>query len=408
MATVFAGLRSTADFATDERPKDFRSAILMLEPNGKAPLLALASMLKNEKTTDPEFAWWEEESYVPRCLTTGALSTTSTAVVLQAAGTTGTKGDGLSFVPGDILQVQKALASGVNTNELVEVVTVTDATNITIRRGVAGSTAANIPTASAFLKVGNAFAEGVGAPNVSSRNPVKKYNFTQIFRTAYQETETTLATTFRTGDPLKNDRNRKMFDHGASIEHATLFGRRFEQLSGTANGKPRRYMGGFADPDIGLRQLVFATTPTEDAFLDALEPLFSRTTSGISDERITLCGNGFLNAFNKKIKNSSSPRFQFEGTLKIFGMELFLFVTPFGRVAFKTHPLLTADPIYTNSAFCISPQLYRYRDLRATKPKNNIQGNDEDSQKGEWLTETGLEIRFPELMRHFHITDATQ
>ena len=56
-----AGLRGTGDWATDERPKNFREMILWRNPNGMAPLTALLSKMKTESTDDPEFAWYEEE-----------------------------------------------------------------------------------------------------------------------------------------------------------------------------------------------------------------------------------------------------------------------------------------------------------------------------------------------------------
>lgn len=52
-----AGLRGTGDWATDERPKNFREYILWRKPNGSAPLLALTSKIGSEETNDPEFNW---------------------------------------------------------------------------------------------------------------------------------------------------------------------------------------------------------------------------------------------------------------------------------------------------------------------------------------------------------------
>ena len=49
------GLRGTGDWSTDERPKNYRQAILLLFPNTPAALTALLSMLKEEQTDDPEF-----------------------------------------------------------------------------------------------------------------------------------------------------------------------------------------------------------------------------------------------------------------------------------------------------------------------------------------------------------------
>lgn len=408
MATVFAGLRSTNDFTTEERPKNFREMILYLKPNGAAPITAMTSLFKTEGLDDPEFNWFEEEQYVPRCITTGALSTSSTAVTLQAAGTTGTKGDGLSFVVGDLLMVEKAVAAGANDYEVVRVTAVTNATSITISRAQQGTTAAAIPTASFLLKIGNIFAEGEVSPTVTSRNPTKLYNYAQIFKTAYRITETAKKTKFRTGDPLANDKARRSFDHAVALEQATIFGRRYEATSGTSNGEPERSTGGLLDPNIGLTNYVFATTPTEAAFLDAMEPLFQQTTDAIGNERIGYVGNGFINALNKKIAAASSTRINYDGVIKLRGMELQKYILPFGTIAFKTHPLLTANTRYTNSMLAIAPTLVRQRDLRATKMQDNIQANDADEQKGQWLTEMGVEIHNRSLMGHFHITDVTQ
>lgn len=60
MTEVVAGLRGTGDFATDERPKNFREMILKRNPNGTAPLTALLAKMKKESVDDPEFAWWDK------------------------------------------------------------------------------------------------------------------------------------------------------------------------------------------------------------------------------------------------------------------------------------------------------------------------------------------------------------
>lgn len=408
MATVFAGLRSTNDYSTDERPTSFREMILRLKPNGGAPITAMTSLFKTEGLDDPQFSWFEEESYVPRCITTGALSTSSTDVTIQASGTTGTKGDGLSFVVGDLLMVEKAITAGATSNEIVRVTAVTSATAFSVSRAASGSTAAAIPTASFLLKIGNVFAEGEVSPTVTTRNPSKLTNYAQIFKTAYRITNTAKKAKTRTGDPLKNDKARKSFDHAAALEFSTIFGRRSETLSGTTNGEPERTTGGLLDPNIGLTNYVFATSPTEAAFLDALEPLFKNTTESVGDERIGYCGNGFLNALNKKLAATSSTRINYDGILDMRGMKLQKYVFPFGTIAFKTHPLLTQNTLYTNSMLVLAPTLVRQRDFRATVTQDNIQANDADEQKGQWLTEMGIEIQHRSLMGHFHITDVTQ
>jgi hypothetical protein len=52
--TAFMGMRGTGDWATDERPKNWRQGILRLYPNGTAPLTAILSKMGQEKLDDPE------------------------------------------------------------------------------------------------------------------------------------------------------------------------------------------------------------------------------------------------------------------------------------------------------------------------------------------------------------------
>lgn len=55
--SAIAGLRGTGDWATDERPKNFREYILFRNPNGTAPLFAMTAKMKKETVDDPEFSW---------------------------------------------------------------------------------------------------------------------------------------------------------------------------------------------------------------------------------------------------------------------------------------------------------------------------------------------------------------
>jgi len=380
MAAI-AGLRGTGDWATDERPKNFREAILWRDPNGVTPLTALMSKAKSAGTDDPEFAWWEEELNQIRVQSdaTGA-SASSTALGLTSGG--------LDLVVGDLLLVEKADAETYD-NEIVEVSSVTSDTAIVVKRGQAGTSAAATGASAYLTKIGNRFAEGTGAPTASTRNPTKVYNYCQIFKTVYEMTRTASQTKTRTGDPLKNDKKRKMFDHSVSLETAFMWGRRSETTG--ANGKPMRTTGGLRS-FISTNVTVFATTPTVNSVLDALYPVFDYSGEGAGDERIIFAGNGALNAFNKMIAGNSNVNVEYGGVISTYGMKLQQFVTPQGIFYIKTHPLMNTHPRFTNSMFVINGAGLRYRHLMDTKAQENIQGNDEDTKKGQWISEVGLEV----------------
>ena len=133
-------------------------------------------------------------------------------------------------------------------------------------------------------------------------------------------------------------------------------------------------------------------------FLDDTYKVFDYDSGSAGNERIVLAGNGFLNSLNKLARNSSSTRINFDGSIKAYGMQLQRWILPQGTLYVRTHPLLNVHSVYTNSAFILDPSAMIYRHMRDTRMEDNIQANDADFQKGQWLTEAGLEIRHEKTM----------
>jgi len=399
------GLRGTGDWGTDERPKNFREMILWRNPNGSAPLTALMSKMKKSATTDPEFFWWEEELNPVRLQVNGVVTTVShTTITID-------NGDAGDLIAGDLLMVEKATVTTYS-YEILEVAAVQSATQFTVTRGAADTTAAAIPDNSFLLKIGNAFAEGTASPSASTRNPTKYGNLTQIFKTTYELTGTAAETTTRTGDPISNDKKRKMFDHSTMLEHAFLFGHKYETTG--SNGKPKRYTGGLLEylqmnydavskPTIATISSV--TTTGEDDLLEATYRVFDYNTSEAGNQRLVLAGNGFLNHMNRWARDSASTRINFDSTVKLYGMELQRWIMPQGTIYVKTHPLMNINTRFTNAAFIVDPSGLRYRPMknRDTKFMDNIQNNDEDTRKGQWMTEAGVEFNHLRAMRYLAI-----
>lgn len=384
----FAGLRGTGNWGTDERPKNFREMILWANPNGSAPLTALLAKMKKDSVDDPEYYWWEETLTAVRVhvnYTTGY--TTETTLTIDEGG--------LQLVAGDVLQVEKTEGTTYD-NELMLVSSVTSDTVIVVKRAVAGSTIGNIANDCYITKIGSAWAEGSDAPDVSLRNPTKLHNYCQIFKTAVGETVTASKTHTRTGNSWDNDKKRKSFDHSVDMEFSFLFGKHYEDTSGTY---PKRYTGGLLE-FITTNRTIFSTTPTEDTLLAALYPVFNYQSAGAGDERIGFCGNGFLNSLNKLARNSTYTQIQFKDIVEIYGMKLQRWILPQGTFAFKTHPLLNTHGRYSYSAFIIDPTGLVYRPLRDTKFEDNIQLPGSDTRKGQWLTEAGLEVHHEETMAY--------
>src|SRR3546814_8182077 len=103
-----------------ERQGDFASAILMTQPTGTAPFLAMSAGMKKEATQDTVFTWFEDAHVAGRaaCVSGG----TTTTVVVD---------DGSFYTPNTILQVEE-------TGEHM-LVTATAGNSLTVVRGLAGT-----------------------------------------------------------------------------------------------------------------------------------------------------------------------------------------------------------------------------------------------------------------------------
>jgi hypothetical protein len=152
-----------------------------------------------------------------------------------------------------------------------------------------------------------------------------------------------------------------------------------------------------ADTDDNKRIIVnSAGTMSEDTYDGYLERLF-RTTSNVSNEKLCLCGSGFLKVMNELWRSQSTLVYH-PPTGDTFGMELVATKTAFGTVYYKTHPLFSRNSTLRYNALYLDVHNLRYRpmDRRDTQLLKNRQPNDADYRKDEWFTEFGLELRMPE------------
>lgn len=403
MAAV-AGLRGTGDWGTDERPKNFRELILFRNPNGSAPIFAFTSKIASESTNDPEFSWWDEPNDLIRLRVNGALNSTATTVVVDSADPDASNpgnvwGLATHLKAGDLLLVEPALGSetAAYSSEILAVTGVTNGTTFAVTRGAAGSTAAAIADNAFLTKIGSSYAEGTGSPSAVSRNPIKYNNYCQIFKTAYEITGTADETYARTGNARQNDKKRKVFDHSRDVELSILFGQKFEGTG--SNGKPIRFMGGLREFIPVTNTTIFGANVTLAQYLTAIEPAF-QFDSPSGDERVLFCGNGYANTLN--LLANSNGNIQFGDTIEVYGMKLREFIMPQGRLLIRRHPLLSRHTLYTYSAFGVDFASLKYRHLRDTKAMDNIQGNDEDTKKGQWMSEIGLEVQRGGLTQFYH------
>jgi hypothetical protein len=408
---AFLGMRGNGDWATDQRPKNWRETMLFLFPNGDAPLTALLSKMKSEKTDDPEFYWWEKGLPTQRATATGVYTD-----VLSTAYTTGGESGDVLYVKmsaADVAQFrighQVLLRNSDNyaddTNGKVTS-KITNGANsyITVSLLEDDPTTTGIADCDTILIIGNINPEGGAMPDAIAYDPTKTYNYTQIFRNSLSITRTARKTKLRTGDQYREAKRECLQLHSIEMEKAFLWGVATE---GTGdNGKPERTTDGLITAIRGSSDAVNAhfvtdtTVPgiTGASWLDKGEEFLDYYLEQIfrygSEERMAFVGSGVILQLNKIIKLYGN--YTLTPKTVSYGIKVMEWTTPFGTLYMKRHPLFSYEATNRNTMVIFDPAdiVYRYIDDttfyddpdKKNTGRNRIDGTDE-----EYLTECGLE-----------------
>ena len=391
------GLRDSNNFVTDQRPKNWREGILLLEPNGTAPLFALTSLMKNKTTDDPEFNWWDKVQPSQRLTFvtdgTGNLATGDTTITL----TTGAS----QLKDGHLLYIEETteimLVNGDPSSE----------TSVNVIRGFSGTTATSAITVTGpqvnnnLFVVGSAYEEGSAAPTGINYDPTKRTNFTQIFRNNLEATRTAMKTRLRTGDAVREARRECLELHSMEIERALWFGGKSETVR---NGKPLRTTEGVVSQ--------IATANVKDwagagkSLIDLEDEMKNIFAFG-SSEKMAFMGNTAVLTIQRIARKNSS--YQFMQGQKEFGMNVTRLISPFGELVMKTHPLWnrltggavggTTDVYIAIDSWMIVLDMKElvYRPFQGddTRWVPDQQENGLDGMKAGYLTEAGLELHHP-------------
>jgi len=117
-----------------------------------------------------------------------------------------------------------------------------------------------------------------------------------------------------------------------------------------------------------------------------------------SQERLGFAGSGAILGIQKLVKELGFYTVNVQTTS--FGMKVLEWVTPFGSLYLKTHPLFSYEATTRNSVVLIEPKNIKYRFIQDTMFKaDNTDtqggGTGKDGKEEEYLTECGLEMHYP-------------
>jgi hypothetical protein len=178
------------------------------------------------------------------------------------------------------------------------------------------------------------------------------------------------------------------------MEKAFMWGERYETLG--TNNKPERTTAGiirFLSTNIGSGTNTYFNvngTLDEDTLDRMMEDLFRYG----NNEKLALCGSTFLRAITTLGKRNGT--LNVVPTDRTYGMKVVEYISAFGTLLLKNHPLMSQHPVWRKDALVLDVNNLIYRYIDDTKFVPNRQAPGDDLSLDEYMTECGLEVHFEE------------
>lgn len=351
----FSTINSTTDFVK----KSFAGMITRLMPNGQAPLFGLTSMLKDETAVQVEHGFFTKTMVFP--------SLNLDALVADGVATTFTVASTTNVLPGMLMRAQ-------STGEVILILTVPDATHVTVRRGVGTIAAAAIANDVNFYQVGNAFEEGSVRPAALSIQAVRVTNLTQIFRNSWALTDTARATQVIAGDTnMAESRSECAAFHAVDMEKAIFFAQKY---SGTLNSQPIRTMDGLINQVTinAAANVNTAAATTNYTQLEALLDVCFNTVTDpkVANERVLFCGGAAKRVLNNIGRLNGT--YQLVDGATSYGLQFSSFKTSRGTFRMIEHPLFNSNTDWAKMAVAVDLSSFNLAYLGDRKTQSSEYG----------------------------------
>jgi hypothetical protein len=307
--------------------RSFAGTILRLFPNGSAPMFALTSQSGKSSAKSTTHGYFSK--------TMSFVKTTLGAAVADGAATTFKLASTVGVTPGMVLYLP-------STRENIRVITVVDATDITVKRGFGRAPAAAAGSGAAIFQVGTAYEEGSLRPIARQLATVYIPNYTQIFRNAWGLTDTARASMAEMGySNVAESRKDCVLFHSTDIESAIIWGQPVAPAIGP-NGQPLHATQGVLD---AMEQYApqntnaAAATTNYDQLVQLLEPAFAYSTDMSNPRERVLFGDAQAIRVINQVGVKSGQVQIVQGETN-FGMHFTTFKFYKGVIRMLEHPLL--------------------------------------------------------------------
>lgn len=292
--------------------------------------------------------------------------------------------DGTQFTAFDILYVprtgERMMVSAVSSNTL------------TVTRGW-GSTAAAVNDGENVVRLSSAYPVNALSGTPKSTQVQEDYNFTQIFRTSTSigRTDKDSRLNYSSGSDWERLKPETAVEHLRSQDRALWHGVRNETAAVDSSGARQRTTGGFFQfVTTNVMDLTAAGGILTQQVMDAFaEQVFAYG----SNEKFAFCSPRVLS----RINGLASGLIRMSTSESMYGLNLTTYETSHGVLRLVRTPHF-GDPGFANQfggtmAVVDATQVkYAYLKNGENEWHENIQENDRDGVKGEWIGELGLHL----------------
>jgi hypothetical protein len=303
--------------------------------------------------------------------------------------TTGAAADGTSLVVDDGALVSKyALIICPRTGEIFRVSSVSSNT-LTITRGEGGTTGAIILAGDKLMIMGSAYAENAQSGDARFKQTAFTFNYTQIVREPFGESRTSAGTNYY-NNAQSYDRNKKVALESMLKRfngNLWLGGRDIDATN------QFRTMGGVLEfVDSGNVMEVNQNLTRADFEYHLANHVFAYN----SNKKTMFAGKRLLAKINawygeKLIRMG-------EGKMVDYGFSVRTYHSPFGDLDLIWEPFFDkfTEGTYPLNGYGVSLDMelikFKYLQNGILKVRDDIQENDRDGRKGEWIMEAGLAV----------------
>lgn len=371
MPSTVQGTRGTASILQNRQVIDISHTIHLLEPSSYPLVTLLNSLDKIKPAHNPTVRWMEDELEPLTDLLNGAVAANIAALTVDNGGWWRVNDIGHCPRTGENFRVT-AVAANV----------------LTVVRSFGATAAAAMVDDEPLWNLGPAQREGDTSRALLSTLEVEQSNRTQIVRTPFGTTNTQSATDLYDGNDLDYQAQKSAIEHAVRLERFLIFG---QNAQATVAGQPLRTMSGILEYiQTNRRDVNGVLTEAEfDAFCEV------GFRYGGTNQKLLIASGRVIQAINNfsKEKMETVPRDE------SYGLNLQRYISPFGDVLLSYHRQLVGT-IYSGMGIMLDMDRVVLRPLRGGRSSGNlavrvtnIQANDEDARRDEFLTECSLEFQ---------------